>query len=110
MEDGIGLAAQRAGALAQVQTLAQIRDADLPLRDLNGRCRRQQPLRERFLSHPGPSRAEQLEETPFPEQIQICGIYVMEIGESVSPVAGTGPSVIQPSEPAAIELRRTAIA
>src|SRR6185437_5859021 len=106
----LALAAQHRDALSQIQAIAQVENASVPLSDLSGRRRRQQPLRKGLLPHPGPGRAEQLEETSFAKEVQIGGVDVMEVAESLSPVAAAGPSVFEASQPSSIELRNPPVA
>ena len=89
--DGVGVDGRRlAGgpdpqALAQVDPVRQIAAGLLPLADRVGLAGIEEPGGERRLAQAGPGRAEELEDGPVPDQVEVAGV-----GMSLRPVALPG--------------------
>ena len=66
---------------------------------------RQQPSGQSFFADTGSSRAQQLEERPLAEQIQIARVRVRRVKEPVAGLSGSGPLVLDSGQTARIEIR-----
>ena len=101
-----GIFAKHGQIFAQIQLITEFRDACMPLANLlNGR-RHEQPIRERVFSHASAGRGEKLEQSAFAENIEIGGINVMGIVETIASATQIVPAAFNTCQTIAVKIDR----
>src|SRR5690606_5767768 len=103
MNPEVLVVADHGPGFAKVEPIAPIAYGRLALAYLASVRGREQPLRKRALAHPGSRRAQQLEEAPVAEQIEICGVDVVRIFEGHAGRALAVPPVLEPRDAPPVE-------
>src|SRR5262249_6550991 len=85
--------AEHCYVLPEIQLWPQLFDSGLPPDHDIGRGRCQQPAGERVLSASCSRRRKQLKQAAFTEQVEVFGIRMGRISETLARLAGTGPAV-----------------
>ena len=102
MDPDFGIFPQYRQVFGEIKLRPQFSDRQLPLPDLIECRRREQPLRQCFLTHASARRRQQFEQTAPAEQIEVGGINMVRIVEALSGLSRARPLVSHPGQSLAI--------
>ena len=102
MDPDFGIFPQYGQVFGEIELRPQFSHRKLPLPDLIEGRRREQPLRQCFLTHSSARRRQQFEQTAPAEQVEVGGIDMVRIVETLSGLSRARPLVSHPGQSLAI--------
>ena len=102
MDPDFGIFPQDCQVFGEIELRPQFSHRKLPLPDLIEGRRREQPLRQCFFTHASARRRQQFEQTAPAEQVEVGGIDMVRIVETLSGLSRARPLVSHPGQSLAI--------